>query len=66
MEKKRSYIKREKWITIAEQKAKKNGGKLPSVQILINDGYWPLYQMMRRHPSSFAHIEQEKIRSTPQ
>ena len=62
------YIKAEDWVTIAEQLARKNGGVLPNPQALIDQGYWALYQQMRRDKQAgtglFDHIPQDRKIST--
>lgn len=54
------YRKAQDWVKIAEQIANENGGILPSPQHLIDDGYWALYQTMRRNKNLFEHINQER------
>jgi hypothetical protein len=65
MSNKRKYRTVQQSVVLAEKLAKKNNGKIPNTQWLIDHNYWPLYRQMLRYPRMFAHLQQErKIRST--
>ena len=49
----------EKWVPVAEQEAKKNGGKLPINARLQENGLLGFIQARRAHPDLFDHIPQE-------
>lgn len=66
-----SHIKQEKkhlqiedYISTAEKLVRENRGILPNVNWLLNNGYWNLYQTMRKYPEKFSHIKQEKVYET--
>lgn len=47
----------EQWAEVAEELAKKNGGKLPLFKDLQAMGYWGMIVAMQRCPGLFKHIE---------
>lgn len=48
-----------KRLKLAEQLAKKNGGKLPNPWKMIQQGQSGLYRYIHRHPKAFEHFEVE-------
>ena len=47
------------WVAVAEKLAKQHGGIIPVPKWLGKSGYSGLYQVMKKNPSSFAHIRQQ-------
>lgn len=50
------------WVSIAKSLVEKNGGVLPSYSQLRHNGYQSLDYMMRKYPSQFQHLRQQKLR----
>jgi hypothetical protein len=50
----------EEWVSVAEQSAEDNGGKLPPQGWLKKHGYRGLCQAICKYPELFAHLPKEK------
>lgn len=62
----RTYNSPEQWVSIAEDMAQKNGGRLQSVAWLVGNGFVGLYAAMLNKPSLFKHIEQDRHLKSPE
>lgn len=49
-------------VHTAEVLANNNGGVIPSCRWLVRNGYNKLYVHIKRHPKSFKHLQQERLR----
>ncbi len=54
------HAKPQKWVEIAEELSRKNGGALPSYAKLTQNKSYGLVGCMQRHPELFDHLEQDK------
>jgi len=50
-----------KQLKLAETLSKKNGGKLPNPQKMIQQGYGGLYRYINRNPKRFNHMPVEQV-----
>ena len=49
-------------VAEAERLTQENGGKLPNVKWLRNNGYTNIGVCMRKNPDRFAHLEQKRLK----
>lgn len=59
---KRSDATIQKYVSILEQLASENGGKIPPYKWLESHGHGNAYQIMMAYPAAFAHIERDTER----
>lgn len=57
----RPKTKCHKWVSVAEELAKKNGGVVPTLR---RNEYGALYEMMYRRPEEFKHLKRTKFFKT--
>jgi hypothetical protein len=57
------YKSNEDWVPVAEEFARKNGGKLPKAWWLCKNGYSGLYAAIKKRPELFNHIKKDAPRT---
>lgn len=57
---KRSYTTKEEWVDIANRLTKENGGKLPSLKWLDDNGYSGLRYHLSDNPDLYSHLERSR------